>query len=228
MDETQIGTHPAISVETNTAIKRGRPLGNRDAKRKELLRAAVAILAESGYAGASLRKVAQRAGFTTGAVTYYYVNKEAMVAAVVEHLWDEYDALLEMGTSLDDMKRRLSTWIAMNADSDLVEAQFQLLAQAKHEPMLAEIYQRRYAQYRERLTEFIQGQQQSGQVRDDIPANFLADYVSAMADGWSMMLHVEPMRFEPRRLELLFDGLIKLLEPTLVQIPMEPRRPDLF
>lgn len=195
------------------ATKRGRPLGDRDGRRKELLRGAIAVLAESGYAGASLRKVAQRAGFTTGAVTYYFSNKESMVAAVVEYLWDEYDALLDMGTSLDDLKRRLKAWIAMNTDSDLVEAQFQLLAQAKHEPLLAKIYQRRYSHYRRRLTDTILELQQNDEVRQDISAEVLADQISAMADGWSMMIHVEPKRFTPQRLNALFDGLRMLIVP---------------
>ncbi|HMT42258.1 TetR/AcrR family transcriptional regulator [Sphingorhabdus sp.] len=215
MDENyNVAPNPTRNTAArSSSVKRGRPLGDRDGRRRELLRAAIAILAESGFAGTSLRKVAQRAGFTTGAVTYYFANKEAMVVAVIEHLWDEYDSLLEMGSSLEALKRRLSAWIAMNVESDIVEAQFQLLAQAKCEPLLAKIYQRRYAHYRKRLTENILGQQQSGRIRQDIPADLLADHISAMADGWSMMLHVEPKRFEPQRLNALFDGLTRLLEP---------------
>lgn len=201
------------AVSHTRAARRGRPLGDRDGKRRELLSAAIGVLADCGYAGTSLRKVAERAACTTGAVTYYFANKEAMIAAVVDYLWDEYDSLLEMGSSLEDLKRRLSAWIAMNAESDIVEAQFQLLAQAKHEPLLAKIYERRYHHYRSRLTADILEQQKRGQVRRDIPADLLADHISAIADGWSMLLHVEPKRFEPNRLNALFDGLTKLLEP---------------
>lgn len=48
------------------AVRRGRPVGDREAKRAELLRAAISVIAQEGFAGASLRKVAQRAGCTTG------------------------------------------------------------------------------------------------------------------------------------------------------------------
>src|SRR5689334_4432055 len=58
---------------------RGRPAGDREAKRADLLKAAIAVIAQDGFAGASLRKVAQRAGCTTGAVTYYFANKREMV-----------------------------------------------------------------------------------------------------------------------------------------------------
>ena len=65
---------------------RGRPVGDRDAKRKELLGAAISVIAQDGFAGASLRKVAERAGCSTGTVTYYFANKEEMMAAVISSL----------------------------------------------------------------------------------------------------------------------------------------------
>jgi hypothetical protein len=51
--------------------------------------------------GASLRKVAARAGCSTGAVTYYFENKEAMVAKVTEALFDEFDGWLSDQSSVD-------------------------------------------------------------------------------------------------------------------------------
>lgn len=47
-----------------TARGRGRPVGDHEAKRAELLKAAISVIAQEGLAGASLRKVAQRAGCT--------------------------------------------------------------------------------------------------------------------------------------------------------------------
>src|SRR5215470_20047519 len=83
------------------ARKRGRPVGDRQARNGELLAAARHVIAREGYGGASLRKVAKRAGFTTGAVTYYFANKEAMVAAVAEALFDEFDGWLKSALVID-------------------------------------------------------------------------------------------------------------------------------
>src|ERR1700761_2106475 len=68
---------------------RGRPVGDHEAKRNEILQAAISVIARDGYAGASLRKVAQEAGCTTGAVTYYFEHKEAKARALAENLFDE-------------------------------------------------------------------------------------------------------------------------------------------
>lgn len=192
---------------------RGRPVGDREAKRAEILKAAISVIAEEGFAGASLRKVAQRAGCTTGAVTYYFANKEAMVAAIAENLFDQFDTFLD--ASQDDIKAGFERWLDWtNAeDPDAWLAQFQLLAHARHEPTFAAIYQRRYGSYREALTSILARGQSRGQIRSDIPADLLADQLSAMGDGWMMMLPIEPQRFEPRRIQALLDATIALISP---------------
>lgn len=190
---------------------RGRPVGDREAKRKQLLAAGISVIADLGYAGASLRKVAQRAGHTTGAVTYYFDNKEKMVAAIIEYMFDQFDTLLELGETAT-IKERFERWIEMNADSDLWFTQFQLLAQARVEPTYADIYQRRYGRYREGLAKTLKKEQAEGQVRDDISAKILADQLSAMADGWMMMMPIEPKRFAPRHLSSLLGAVVTLLQ----------------
>lgn len=77
-----IKSAPAVQKEPGGRAKRGRPIGDREAKSGELIEAARYVIAREGYAGASLRKVTARAGCSTGAVTYYFANKEAMVATV--------------------------------------------------------------------------------------------------------------------------------------------------
>ncbi|WP_077145611.1 TetR/AcrR family transcriptional regulator [Sphingopyxis sp. KK2] len=199
--------------DDQTVARRGRPVGDRESKRNELLRAGIATIAELGYSGASLRKVASRAGHTTGAVTYYFQNKEAMVRAILEHLFDEWDTLLDIGGAVGDLRQRFRRWKEMNTDSDQWMAQFQLLAQARHEPALAEIYQRRYSAYRARLTATVAMQQRSGEVRDDIAADIIADQIAALADGWAMMFPIEPERFVGTRMDELTDAVLKMIEP---------------
>src|SRR5215471_17583898 len=76
--------------------RRGRPVGDREARRTELLNAAISVIAQEGPAEASLRKVAERAGCSTGAVTYYFANREEMMAAVIESQFDMFDAMLKV------------------------------------------------------------------------------------------------------------------------------------
>jgi len=204
---------PNIPGEMPTKRGRGRPAGDHAAKRAELVKVAIAVVAQEGFSGASLRKVAQRAGCTTGAVTYYFENKEAMVLAIVEGLWDEWDSYL--AATEDDLKsgfERFLNW-AKADESDPWLAGFQLIAHARLDPAFAAIYQRRYAHYRKTLARRLAKEQRRGKIRSDIPADLLADQLCAMADGWMIMFPIEPERFEAERMKTLLDAMIVLVSP---------------
>lgn len=55
------------------------------ATRNAMLDAALACLAESGYANCSLQTVAKRAGISRGAMLHHYVSKLDLMAAVIEY-----------------------------------------------------------------------------------------------------------------------------------------------
>jgi AcrR family transcriptional regulator len=207
-------------AERAPSARRGRPVGDHEAKRRELLKAANAVLAQEGYANLSLRKVAQRAGCTTGALTYYFANKEELVTALAEAGFDRFDAMLEAGREQADVRAILGQWVTRAmADPDLWPVMFETLAHARHEPAFAAVIERRYAQFREVYTEILAAGQARGTVRSDIPADLLADQLSAMGDGWMMMLPAEPERFTPSRIRALTDAVVTLIAP-----PSKPQR----
>lgn len=193
---------------------RGRPVGDRDAKRAEILKAALEVIAEEGYAGASLRRVAQRAGCTTGAVTYSFANKEALMAAVIESRFDVFDTIVDR-RDRSDIREGFRLWLEITGSEATGErlASLQLLAHARHEPALAAVYQRRYGRYRDALTQILAQQQREGRVRTDIAADVLSDQLCAMGDGWMMLLPVEPERFKSDRIEQLLDAVLVLIAP---------------
>ncbi|MFI6576176.1 TetR/AcrR family transcriptional regulator [Nocardiopsis sp. NPDC050513] len=56
------------------------------ARRAQLIEATVALVADRGYAGASLSGIAERAGITKAAVLYHFPTKNAVVRAAREHV----------------------------------------------------------------------------------------------------------------------------------------------
>ncbi len=194
---------------------RGRPVGDREAKRKELLHAASTVIAQEGYANASLRKVAKHAGYTTGAVTYYFANKEELVVALMESAFDRFDAMLESARESGDILAPFESWIRLTDRSTRFwPATSELLAQGRHEPAFAEVISRRYARYRRLLAAIVKDAQERGAVRNDIPADILTDQLVAMGDGWMMMYPIEPKRFTPKRMRALIDALAVLVAPV--------------
>ena len=202
-------------TKANLAPRRGRPVGDRDAKRGELLTAARSVIARNGYAEASLRKVAERAGCTTGAVTYYFASKDAIVAAVLEDLFDEFDGWLEQDSSRIDIRAifdRMILWTSSDR-GDAWQVSLQLLVRASADAALAAIFQKRYAKFRRRLASMLAEAQTLGTVRKDFSADLLADQISAMGDGWGLMIPVEPARFNRGRIQQLVDMAIAMLAP---------------
>jgi AcrR family transcriptional regulator len=184
-----------------------------------LLKAAAAVIAQEGYANASLRKVAQRAGCTTGAVTYYFANKEDLVTALAESRYDSFDAMLEASRAETDIRTIFERWLAQTDDPEFWPVMLQLLVHARYEPAFAAVIEHRYARFREVFTSILATGQERGTVRNDIPADLLADQLSAIGDGWMMMFPIEPKRFTPSRVQALLEAAI-----TLIARPPGPRR----
>lgn len=197
-------------------------MGDHNAKRNELLTAAIAVIAREGYAGASMRKVAQHAGCTTGAVTYYFANKEEMVSEVAQNLFDRVDALLEINREQLDIKSLIQQWLQWISfdEPDNWLAWLQLLTHARHEPAFATVIKQRYSKFRQVFTSVLEDGQRQGKIRDDVPADLIADQLSAVSDGWLMMLPIDPERFGAERGQALLDALITLISP-----PASSKRP---
>jgi AcrR family transcriptional regulator len=53
-------------------------------RREDIVTAAIAMYAETGYHSSSLREIARRVGITHAGLLYYFPTKEALLAAVLE------------------------------------------------------------------------------------------------------------------------------------------------
>jgi AcrR family transcriptional regulator len=202
-------------AEPGPARKRGRPVGDREARSGELIAAARAVIAREGYAAASLRKVAEQAGATTGALSYYFENKVAMVVAVAAALFDEFDAWLEAQGEACDPQSLCNNMLAWTTRSE-GEAWLvclQLLVGARSDPALAKIIATRNARFMANLAGLLEKGQARGLIRRDFPADILADQFSAMADGWALTYPLEPERFGHGRIRHLVDSAAAMLAP---------------
>jgi AcrR family transcriptional regulator len=67
---------------------RGRPAG-RVATRQNILRTAIEMFAQHGYAGARIEKISAAAGSTDRMIYYYFGSKEKLFVAVLETVYQE-------------------------------------------------------------------------------------------------------------------------------------------
>jgi AcrR family transcriptional regulator len=203
------------ATEGQRPRRRGRPVGDREARSGELIAAARTVIARDGYAAASLRNVAQAAGVSTGAVTYYFQNREAMVLAVAEAMFDEFDAwLAAQGGACDPQSlcNNMLSW-TIGGEGEAYLICLQLLVGARGDPALAAVMARRNGQFLANLTRLLERGQAEGLIRRDFPADVLADQFSAMADGWALAYPLEPQRFGHGRIQQLVDTAAAMLAP---------------
>lgn len=71
-----------------------------EGRRAEILRAALEVIAERGYRGASLAAVAERVGLTQQGLLHHFPTKEALLVAVLEER-DQWDAVPNSQWRLD-------------------------------------------------------------------------------------------------------------------------------
>ena len=70
-----------------------------DNTQERLLQIAAKLFADKGYAGVSMRAIANAAGITQAAIYHHFANKEALYFAAVRHLHEDISAELTSGLS---------------------------------------------------------------------------------------------------------------------------------
>ncbi|WP_448315426.1 TetR/AcrR family transcriptional regulator [Streptomyces sp. CO7] len=82
-----------VNQATSTAARAPKQDRSR-ATRQRLLEAAVACLAEHGWAGSTVAVVAERAGVSRGAAQHHFPTREDLFTAAVEHVAEERSTAL--------------------------------------------------------------------------------------------------------------------------------------
>ena len=79
----------------STLKRKRRALGQnpaiRASRRKELIEAAIHVIARHGYAGCTVGRVAQRAGASQGLMNFHFKSIDLLLEAAFNHLADEFD-----------------------------------------------------------------------------------------------------------------------------------------
>ena len=128
----------------------------RDA-RAALLEAALEVFAERGYRDASVDEVAERAGYSKGAVYWHFASKDDLFFALweerVDGPWSETIKLLESAAADHDMAPEASRRFAevMQGERELLLIDHEYWAQAVRDPKRRARYAKRQARMRAAL-----------------------------------------------------------------------------
>lgn len=76
-------------MQAATGARRGQPTFIEQARRAQIVAAAIDVIAEDGYARASFARIAKRAGLSsTGLISYHFKTRKNLDRAVVEEIYN--------------------------------------------------------------------------------------------------------------------------------------------
>ncbi|MCF2531574.1 TetR/AcrR family transcriptional regulator [Yinghuangia soli] len=160
--------------------KRG-PYEKGEAKRREVLLAALEIFATEGYRGTSLRKVAARCDLSLAGLMHYFASKEDMLTQVLR-MRDE--AANTPRTAEHSVQDHLATIRNNSSTPGLVEL-FVSMAAAAGDPEhpAHAFYAERYPVVREHAARLLQTAMDEGRMSTAVPADRAAVMLLSVADG---------------------------------------------
>ncbi|MFD9116250.1 TetR/AcrR family transcriptional regulator [Streptomyces bottropensis] len=169
-----------------------------DARRRQILDAAARCFARNGFHATSMQDVLKEADLSAGAVYRYFSGKEELIAAIVGAVLDEIraafeDAVLQspppppdvlIGAVLRRMLRGRPS-LGETGESLYPRLMVQVWAETLRNPELHAILADGFAQVRTPWIKVVEGYQDAGMMRADIPALSVARTMVALAQGFA-------------------------------------------
>lgn len=186
------------------------------ARQREVVDAAVRVIAREGLSGASLRSIAREIGYTTGVVMHYFKDKQELLVAVAEAALGGYDELLAEAAQAADVVEGLRRLCVLPLPTTpereiLWRIYAQVLASAETERAFAAAFHARYDRIRQQVRALLTAGQHDGALRADFDPAVQCDMLCALVDGLALHAVSEPDRFPPGRLEKLVTAELEKL-----------------
>ena len=169
--------------------------GTADQRREQMLRAALDVIAERGYAESRIADVAERAGTSPALVIYYFKTKDQLLTEAIRFSEDSwYETGMRRMARISTAAGKLEEIVAMctlpEADSG-VESSWalwlDLWAQAVRHPEVAGVRQKFDERWRELICSLVHEGQEAGEFGPVDPVDF-AVLLSALLDGLAVQI----------------------------------------
>lgn len=191
--------------------------------RQAVLEAALDVFSEKGYAKTTFDEIAARAGFTKGAVYWYFRNKADLVAAlIIEYMQRkemQVSQVIADGYHLDDLCKCFQMW-AQLSQNDLRYAKFNkfILCQMEwSESVLARVDKSLLELknfHLEKINKILVECEKNGELKDGVDIDrvthiIIASYMGIMFSALSKRFDYDAVEMVQMGLGYLIDGIRK-------------------
>ena len=184
-----------------------------DLRRREVAEAVWRVLADTGFAGLSLRAVAREMGATTGLLTHYFRSKRELVRHALEVVHERtLPRMADAETAdrgLDGLRVRLRAVLVDDEEAAVLSkvwVGFWDLALADEELGRAEAA--RYERWRDRLRPLVDEAIGSGRLSAGLDRESVVAILTAFTHGLVVQALFDPDRFPVERQYAVLDDLL--------------------
>ena len=177
-----------MSLQANSA-------GTADQRREQMLRAALDVIAERGYAESRIADVAERAGTSPALVIYYFKTKDQLLTEAIRFSEDSwYEAgtrrMAELPTAAGQLEEIVAMSFLPEADTEPAcswALWLDLWAQSVRHPEVAGVRQKFDERWRDLICSLVVAGQEAGEFGPVDPMDF-AVLFSALLDGLAIQV----------------------------------------
>ncbi len=195
-------------------------------RRREVIEAVSALIAEHGIEGTSMRQLAQAAGLSTGTINHYFRNKRSLVIAAMDAVyalpadWDRYRDL----PAPDQLRRMVDTFVLESPRRrQWWKFWLEYMAHAGRDPELRARHEDRYTRQRRFYARIVQAGMEAGHLRADLDPEQVADTFLGLANGLAINQVVAGAVVTPERARALLCAYIDGLAPPTAGTYSLPR-----
>ena len=160
-------------------------------RRKQVLDAAAACFARSGFHGASMAEISKAAGMSAGHIYNYFASKDAIIAAFVGQNLERVAAILsdlvQQENPLQTMFDNAELHVRENLDPALWALQLEIFSEASRNPTVAAALRDADTHLRGELRDILRRARQQRQLAvDDSTIDGRVDTIIGMYQGMSL------------------------------------------
>lgn len=181
-----------------------------DERRRQILEAAAAVIAERGVCDARVSDIARRIGTSPGLILYYFPSKDSLLAEALAYRDQQFfrsvEAEVSDGATAGDRLDQLI--VASCPPSEPLDADSEWLlwldvwTRSRHDVTLAEARSRMDRLFREAIAEILDDGVASGEF-SPVDTELVAIHLAALIDGLAIQVLLEDEAVDTERMRLI-------------------------
>ena len=186
-------------------------------RRTAIIHAAYRVIARAGFEGATLRSIAEEAGFTTGVIGHYFHNKDDVLKASLQRtVEDAFRRIARATESKQGLNAVRAAVIEILPDDPQLAIEWAVFVsfwgRSIGSDALIKQHRMRYDEWQGLLSTLFAQAIDLGEVRDDLNPADCADLVVSTLYGIGVHTIINGMR--PKKQRVMVDLLLTSLQAT--------------